>query len=496
MYIEPGTTRSPSAVILAIFGLAWITPAHAAEPMSNTDLMDIIREQRAMIEAQREDLQALRNRVDRLEDGFSESGYPSAGVEPQVAYDPQDTEPIDLEASKSGREDGARHVEPFDLAVEADRMHPNMGMHIAIPELETKLTVSGFAKADFIHDFRGIRSKAQFIPAEIIIPSSSNEQTTFSANPSRFAIATATPTRFGRLTTLFSMDLFGDKNSDKPVPRLRQAWGQLDNLLFGVGLRAGQSWSTWDDVPALPETLDFWGPNGSDQTRHPLLRWILPIGENWNIWAALEDPENVVAVSDQTTSVGRSETRWPDGVLSAIYVGDWGQVKPTVLLRDVGAQLRSLQTDEAEGSIDRAFGWGVSVSGKLNAPWLAAKDNVRFQLQYGEGVGKYINSEIPDAVINGSKMDLIPVFAGYLALQHWWTEELRSNATFGWVDIYNRGMEAPDALNRTFYTAGNLIWSPIPQVDLGVEFLWGQRREKSGREAEDPRLQFSAHYRF
>ena len=496
MDIEPGTTRSPSAVILAIVGLAWIAPAHAAAPVSNAELMDVIREQRAMIEAQREDLHALRNRVDRLEDGFSESGYPTAGVEPQAVYDPQDTEPIELGVSKSASEDGAKEIEPVDLAVEADRMHPNMGIHIRIPRLETKLTVSGFAKADFIHDFRGIRSKGQFIPAEIIIPSSSKEQTSFSANPSRFAIATASPTRFGRLTTLFSMDLFGDKNSNKPVPRLRQAWGQLDDLLFGVGVRAGQSWSTWDDVPALPETLDFWGPNGSDQTRQPILRWILPIGESWKIWTALEDPESIVVSSDPTTFAGRSETRWPDGVLSAIYVGDWGQVKSAVLLRDVGGQLRDIQAQEDQGSIDRAFGWGLSLSGKLNAPWLAAKDNVRFQLQYGAGVGKYVNSEIADAVINGSKMDLIPVFAGYLALQHWWTEELRSNATFGWVDIYNRRMEASDALNRTFYTAGNLIWSPVPQVDLGVEFLWGQRREKSGQEAEDPRLQFSAHYRF
>ena len=477
-----------TAIFLAMAGFAWVVPAHASAPVSNDELLRIIREQRAMIDAHRASIENLKGRLAVLEGQSDEvvGSEAAAGSQGETLLREEDHEEAGVLAQHDA---GApEDIRPIDLSVESDRTLPDQGMHIGLPQFNTKLTISGLIKADFIHDFRAMDAPAQFIPAEIVVPGNSDGQTTFSANPSRFVLATASETHFGRLTSLFSMDLFGDADGRTPDPRLRQAWGQLDGVLFGGGIRAGQSWSTWDDVPALPETLDFWGPNGSDQTRHPLLRWIRPIGESWTVWTAVEDPQGSVAGPAGLTT--ENDTRWPDGVLSAIYAGDWGQVKPALLLRDIGGK-------NASGT-QRAFGWGVSASGVLNLPWIESRDNFRWQVQYGEGIGFYVNSDdaLPDAVLSGTELQLIPVFAGYVALQHWWNETIRSNATFGWVDVDNQSLQAGDALDRTFYTSGNLIWSPVPQVDLGVEFLWGQHRNKNGEDGYDPRLQFSAHYRF
>lgn len=469
-------------VIAAIGGTA---PALGSEPVSQAELLEVIREQRAMIDAQRASIENLEGRVEALE-GLSDQVVGSkaaAGSQGETLLREEDhQDAMVLTRRRAGAEE---ELAPIDLSVESDRTLPNQGMHIGLPQYDTKLTISGLIKADFIHDFRGMDAPAQFIPAKIVVPGDSDGQTTFSANPSRFVLATASSTGFGRLTSLFSMDLFGKADGRAPDPRLRQAWGQLDGVLFGGGIRAGQSWSTWDDVPALPETLDFWGPNGSDQTRHPLLRWIRPIGERWTVWTAVEDPQGSVS-----GMAAENDTRWPDGVLSVIYAGDWGQVKPALLLRDIGGK-------NASGT-QRAFGWGVSASGVFNLPWLDRRDNFRWQAQYGEGIGFYVNSDdaLPDAAMAGSELQLIPVFAGYVALQHWWNETIRSNATFGWVDVNNQSLQLGTALDRTFYTSGNLIWSPVPQVDLGVEFLWGEHRNKNGDDGYDPRLQFSAHYRF
>lgn len=373
----------------------------------------------------------------------------------------------------------------FDLSHETDRMHDVHGLHVALPEIDTTVTVSGFVQADFIHDFRQINSLAQFIPAQIVVPGGTLQRTTFSANPSRLIVGSGTGTAIGRLTTMFSMDLFGNATSRTPTPRLRQAWGQLDDVWLGGGFRAGQSWSTWDDVPALPETLDFWGPNGSDQTRHALLRWIQPLGEDWVVWLAIEDPSGTVIG-------GTPDTRSPDGVLSLTWSGDWGHVKPAVVLRDVGATSPS--------GAGRGFGWGVSASGLIGLPGLAHaqahRDALRFQIQYGEGFGTYINDQVADAVIVGSVLQLLPVFAGYVSLQHYWLDRLRSNLTFGWVDVENALLEGPTARNRTFYVSGNIIFSPVRQVDLGFEMLWGERRDKNGIRGTALRPQVTAKFKF
>ena len=42
----------------------------------------------------------------------------------------------------------------------------------------------------------------------------------------------------------------------------------------------------------------------------------------------------------------------------------------------------------------------------------------------------------------------------------------------------------------------SLIWSPVKQVDLGIEFLWGQRRNRNDQSGHALRLQFSAQYKF
>ena len=56
----------------------------------------------------------------------------------------------------------------------------------------------------------------------------------------------------------------------------------------------------------------------------------------------------------------------------------------------------------------------------------------------------------------------------------------------------NRELEPAAALDRTLYAAGNLIWSPVKQIDLGIESLWGQCRNRNDQSGHALRLQFSA----
>ncbi len=100
------------------------------------------------------------------------------------------------------------------------------------------------------------------------------------------------------------------------------------------------------------------------------------------------------------------------------------------------------------------------------------------------------------ASLTAGTLKLLPVFSGFGAIQHWWTEGLRSNAVFGWLDMDNQDAESGSALCRTFYLAGNLIWSPVKQMDIGGEILWGQRKNRDSARGAATRIQFSAKYKF
>jgi hypothetical protein len=41
-----------------------------------------------------------------------------------------------------------------------------------------------------------------------------------------------------------------------------------------------------------------------------------------------------------------------------------------------------------------------------------------------------------------------------------------------------------------------LLWSPVTRVDVGAEFLWGQRANKDGTDGTARQLQIGAKYRF
>ena len=103
---------------------------------------------------------------------------------------------------------------------------------------------------------------------------------------------------------------------------------------------------------------------------------------------------------------------------------------------------------------------------------------------------------IDDAVFDGSDLKAIKSFQGYGALQHWWIDSLRSNAVFGYVDVDNRNVQPGDTLERTMYFAGNLVWSPVKEMDIGGEYLWGQRENKNGDVGTARRIQFSTKYLF
>jgi hypothetical protein len=124
-----------------------------------------------------------------------------------------------------------------------------------------------------------------------------------------------------------------------------------------------------------------------------------------------------------------------------------------------------------------------------------------FQLNFGEGIGRYINDlntvggEDAKFDENGN-LEILPVVAGYVAYQHWWRENARSTINLSWVNVDNLDFEPDGAYHKTFRGALNYIWSPTSRIDIGAEFIFGNRENKNGEQATATQLQISSKYRF
>lgn len=74
---------------------------------------------------------------------------------------------------------------------------------------------------------------------------------------------------------------------------------------------------------------------------------------------------------------------------------------------------------------------------------------------------------------------------------------MRSNLTLGYLAVDNdpalTGMAATkDAMSAHI----NLIYSPLPRLDFGIELMYAEREVESGTDGDLTRLQFSAKYAY
>ena len=351
-----------------------------------------------------------------------------------------------------------------------------------IPGTNAAYRIGGFVKMSLVDSLDPIGSDDRFVTSSIpTTPVFRDGEVTVSSRQSRTNFDVREKTSLG----IFRAFVEGDFAGDGDTFRLRHAFGQYGPIL------TGKTWSTFVDNQASPEEIDFEGISGRINIRQPQIRFFPKIGKDWNLMFSLEDPE--VDVED-----GEGVSEWPDIVTSVrrTFLERW-HIKSSILLR----QIQAVSTINPMGK-EKEIGWGASISGRTSIPWLNEKDLFLFQLNYGDGIGRYINDLESDggkdAVFDPSdgSLETLKAFAGYFSAQHWWTPKMRSNIVYSWVSMTNHSFQPGDDLERTTRATINWLWSPIPRVDLGAEFLWGRRQDRNGNEGIAKQFQVATTYRF
>jgi hypothetical protein len=362
-----------------------------------------------------------------------------------------------------------------------------------VPATNTSIGLGGFVKLDTLFSsvsmgkdkFGNQRLEVSEIPVGTV-PAADNDQISFHAKESRFWFRSFTPSQWGDFNSYLELDFLGDPAAYTYTPRLRHAYGSLGHFLGGL------TWSTFFNSQALADTLDN---NNSAGTllalRQPQLRWTQPFSiysthMEWLL--ALEAPKTRVWDVSSHALNTVSSSHFPDVVARLNLNPDWGNISLAAIARQLQSMPTTLNKENTQWSN------AISLAGKINT---VGPDNMRFMLGYGDALGRYdTNNFFADAIANTTgEFDSLTSYTGMFAYQHWWNQSWRSSLVYGIAYA-----DQPDFVQTANQQAqslhANLLWSPMSQTTIGLEYIYANRELVNSQNGELQRLQLSTRFSF
>jgi len=292
-------------------------------------------------------------------------------------------------------------------------------------------------------------------------------RTRYTAETSRLGFDVSTPINSAPLAAKLEIDFYGYSQEKRNKPRLRQAYVEYSGWLVG------KTWSTFMDLDGLPETVDFNGPIGAPFSRRVMLRYAWgdeDKGYKWTV--ALEQAKDQFGA-------GSSGERLP------IFVArlDQTMAKGSYNVRVMSHEKRSPTNSK------RGYGFGVGGRYKLtdNDTLMAQYARVDGDIDMLYGSNGYAINPVNGALTFDKNQGVV---MGYARV---FSEQLRSNVALG----FNRGQSAQAIDNRSLNQLFmNLIYTPVKSVDLGLEFIYGRRKDFTNDVGTMRRMDLMARYSF
>jgi hypothetical protein len=238
--------------------------------------------------------------------------------------------------------------------------------------------------------------------------------------------------------------------------------------------------------------LDFGGPVGQIFVRQGQARWTQAFdgsasiaGGQWSF--SLENPESVVTIPGGA-NFRADDDHFPDITGQVLFNTAKGRIA-------VSGIVRQIRADSASPSVtDQAWGGALSVAGVVPS---ISNDEFRFAISVGNAIGRYSDGFFTDGVVGADGQIHLPKEWGwYAAYRHFWSDRLRSNLVLSMASA-NNPPDAPPSTNKSTQSAhANVIWNPVPNTDLGIEYIYANRETEDGQRGHLNRLQASAKYTF
>lgn len=353
-----------------------------------------------------------------------------------------------------------------------------------IPGTDSTMKIYGYVQLDTTVDFSGRQTDIEdfdwatilpMVPADDTAAAKRSPQTYLTARTSRLGIQTNTPSSYGNIGVRLEGDFNGpsffqsESYTNSVLFRLRHAYGTIGGLLIG------QTWTTFLDLGAAPDTVDFNGPGSLALVRNPMFRYTLGLGEGMNLALALENTRG------QQYGPDLRFQQIPDIHANFTYSGNWGHLS----LRAVGQDfVRQVGTPGAETNKSK-FGLSGAVSGSAKF----GGDTLVAQFVGGQSTGRYLFNaaglEYASSVTRGwatvdanDEIQLWDQYAYHVGYTHVWNPQFRSNLVWSQTFIQDAkidGVAADNTVQKEFSQAFvNTFWTLTKTVEFGLEYEYGQ----------------------
>lgn len=378
-----------------------------------------------------------------------------------------------------------------------------------IPGTNTSMKIGGYIKLDVVDDLSGANNNGPVTDMQSIAINGTSQakrrnQFSMTGRQSRLSVGTETPTAYGPLKSYVEGDFYGTGSTafvtNSASFRLRQANFSLGKVLVG------QAWTNFEDLEVIPETLDFGGTIGVPYgVRQGQIRYTTSLLGKDSLSVSVENPEGdffgadhggfIVAGAQNSTRV---LNQVPDITARYVYKSDWGRFSLAGVAREInldtgGAAASFLNRDGTSFNFrGSASTWGGGLMASAQFPTFG-KDTLTFWFGGGPGIGRYFQQtqdeaftvgQSPNGAANNNpgggavldtegKLHTITSVGGNVWYRHYWNDTLRSNATFGMTQHYNDSAYLPINMVRQVEALHlNLIWSPLPKTNFGIEYIW------------------------
>jgi hypothetical protein len=262
------------------------------------------------------------------------------------------------------------------------------------------------------------------------------------------------------------------------------------------GLTIGRDVTTFCDLNAAPQTVDFQGPNAYNFNFTEMIRYEHNLLHNHlTLGIAAEVPSVNGEYGEYFAPISQ---RVPDGIIYAQY--SWGEnrashIRVSGVIRDM--YLHNVGTNSNTTQV----GWGVQLSGHIRASkWV----DIYMNGVYGKGITPYIQDLAGspyDVVYNPSnpkEIETLPMLGVQVAAQ---VNILPGRA---WVAggcsmvslEKNNGYLAKNQYHTGSYIFGNIFCNVTSELTMAIEYLHGARKNMGDDKNSANRVSLMVQYNF
>lgn len=389
-----------------------------------------------------------------------------------------------------------------------------------VPGTETTVKIGGYVQFTASKDVQGTFGGPEYnqfapfsagnggIPYKTTVQANRNTgQVQMESRTSRINLDFNTPTTYGNLRSFIEVDFLGTGGSklqsNSTAPRLRHAYAEFGPLLIG------QTWTNKGDIAQGLNLFDvIGGPVGLSMGRFPQARYTFDVNPKSKLSVSIEQPVQDIAGADAvsfgapgtTTSKNTLDTM-PEITARYTYADTWGRQSLGVAARRLkweGSNTQSLTAagrPELKSSSD--IGYFVNYQGQFN---LFGTDKLLYTLIYEDGDGRDMTSYQTSAFIDKfGDLDTVSGWAGTIGYQHIWAPKWQSNLVWGMADYSANDWPKINSSPFSRYEKANslhanLMWSPIKNSFIGVEYCYGKIENDAGNKGIAQRVTLGARF--